>query len=100
LTWAHSEDLANLKSTAKTIDGSINKAKFLDSNSIFIRNFEEAIDYLRRGDLYYYNYLARKQGFAEIKQARMHLPILFTEDYLQNLEPYVALANYQDEKAK
>lgn len=94
-------NISGKKITPKAIDGCSNRADFVDSSKLFIRSFEEAIDHLRSGNIRLYNILAREEGFAEIKgKPYLILPLLLTDSYMDNLEPYIRLANYQDEKAK
>lgn len=63
-----------------------------------IEAFEEAIDHLRLGDLYYYNILAKKYGFSTIRKPEsLHLPWIHNGNYKDEsiLNAYVELANHQ-----
>lgn len=62
----------------------------------FLSNFEEAIDFLRRGDLHCYNELAGFSGFAKIKDNDHYLPELDNDFTEEELLCYVALADYQE----
>ena len=62
----------------------------------FVDNFESAIDYLRMGDIDSYNFLAKKEGIAEIK-VRLDLPFLTTTYYKNRLHSYKELADLQKE---
>ena len=67
--------------------------------SKFVINFEYAIDHLRTGNVDGYNNIAIDYGFALIvfKKTKTFntLPVLNTDTYLDNLEPYIKLANKQ-----
>lgn len=93
-------NISGKKFTPNNIKGSKDKANFIDGSKEFVAHFEESIDRLRRGKTQWYNYLAKSEGFAQIKvKPGLNLPQLNSKDYLENLDPYVELADYQDEKA-
>ena len=72
------------------------RAEFLNTSNDFLQSFEYAIDFLRIGDIYEYNYYAVKGEFALINNdADMFLPVL-NDDYTKaDLQFYVRLANAQ-----
>jgi hypothetical protein len=93
-------NISGKKFAPNNIKGSKDKAIFIDGSRDFVAHFEESIDCLRRGEIQWYNYLAKSEGFAQIKaKPGLNLPQLNSKDYLENLDHYVELANYQDEKA-
>lgn len=67
------------------------------SNSYFLYGFEQAIDYLRRGWVDYYNRLASKRGFATITTSKTELHGITNENYQDRevLNAYRELANAQ-----
>ncbi len=74
------------------------RADSLNVDRDFMDNFEYSINQLRSGDLEFYNQFARRGGFAVITNPEnLKLPILTTDSYLENLQPYVYLANSQPE---
>lgn len=71
------------------------RAEFLDTDQTFLSAFEEAIDSLRRGDIYSYNVYAATRSFAQIVGNGIHLPCLHNDYTLEQLEIYRKLANSQ-----
>jgi hypothetical protein len=71
------------------------RARVIKTSVVFYSNFEDAIDYLRRGDIEIFNEIADEVGFATIESDGMALPTLTNENYLDNLEPYYKLAEMQ-----
>jgi len=68
----------------------------LMANCDFVSDFEGAIDALRAGDVDDYNVYAENHGFAVIQEVEgLDLPFLDTENYLENLDPYIRLAEAQ-----
>lgn len=64
-----------------------------------IMNFENAIDYLRRGDLLSANFALSYSGINPIKynnEIEDALPRLTDSYTLEDLEPYIRLAEFQD----
>ena len=62
----------------------------------FLNEFENAVDTLRRGNLQHYNEIAYGLDIAQIKiYGNMDLPELTSYNYLDNLEPYIELAESQ-----
>lgn len=63
----------------------------------FIDRFEPAIDYLRQGDIYWYNVCAREYGFSEIAINNQYLEEITNFNYQAKevLQGYIDLANSQ-----
>jgi len=81
-----------------TIGSRYMRSSALKTRFEFFYKFENALDYLRCGDIYNYNQMAKEIGFAQIKKPRFKLPELDNDNYLDNLEPYIKLAEAQDGK--
>ena len=76
--------------------GHNNRAEFIETNSIFLDYFEEAINELRQGEIYAYNFFAKQGGFALIKRPSFkNLPFLFSHYSHKELQEYIDLANEQ-----
>lgn len=83
------KDAARLEALAETVGGSED----------FLELFEAAINDLRSGDIKEYNWYADRLGIARIVQPNdLCLPKLSTNNYLDNLAPYEALAKAQGVK--
>jgi hypothetical protein len=84
-------DLKDLSSFDKTF-------YYKDINSkenLFLDSFESAINTLRQGDINHSNKYFNNIGLSEIEtNENIKLPVLYTDNYLQNLEPYRQLAKY------
>lgn len=84
--------------SADQIRGTSKHALALNGNDKFVTHFEYAIDNLRSGNVYGYNLYASESGFSEIEDTSEELPYLDTHNYRENLEPFVRLAEAQEEK--
>lgn len=64
----------------------------------FIQDFELALDYLRRGNISYYNGVATDLGIATIEEPDYYtkLPQMTNQNWRKVLPFYEALAKYQD----
>lgn len=69
------------------------RADFIESDMDFLSDFEDALDYLRLGDVPGFNGLVQDIDVAQIPLLDMCLPILTTENYKDNLVHY---QNYCD----
>lgn len=67
----------------------------LKTDRYFLWDFEMAINHLRRGRVDDYNSFARINDFATITPTDEELPELTTDNYRDNLEPYIRLAEAQ-----
>lgn len=72
------------------------RAEFIKSDSEFLYYFEVAINSLRKGCLFDYNYYAGRIGISKVRNyAAISLPYL-NNDYTQaDLQAYIDLANAQ-----
>jgi len=68
------------------------RASVLNVDEDFLSDFENAIDFLRRGDVYLYNARARRIGIAELPST-CDLPDLVTKKYKRQLQAYIDYAN-------
>jgi hypothetical protein len=77
---------------------SYRKLSSIDEDYDFVNEFERAINLLRQGLVDHYNTEAKKIGIAQIDYAGFPkpLPYLATKDYLDCLDVYVELAEFQD----
>lgn len=93
--------ISGVKLNYESIKNTQNRSKAINSDKIFLEEFEEAIDCLRKGLLYGYNSIAHIYGFAMIKNERdIPLPTLLNKNYKKLLYLYEELANSQpNEKA-
>lgn len=81
-----------------TIDNIYNRgvrAKFIDSDYVFLSDFETAIDHLRCGNITSYNIMAKSGGFALIKDNGKYFTRLTSNYTNKDLEQYIRLANAQ-----
>lgn len=65
----------------------------------FLDNFENAIDFLRQGDIESYNDIADSFQFAKINRAKYYyIPVITDNNYLDKnvLNAYIGLANLQE----
>jgi hypothetical protein len=73
----------------------------LNTDSSFLNNFEKAIDHLRNGDIFGYNWYASRGNFAVIKKSskmllgEFKLPLLKDNYTIEELEAYKQLADCQ-----
>lgn len=86
--------ISGKKFTARNINYVSTRAEFVNADEDFLDDFEDAVDYLRRGNIHGYNEVARELGIAEIGR-HMCLPILENDYTNEDLEPYIELANVQ-----
>lgn len=78
---------------ASHIDDGELRSNYIDATYNFLLYFELAINKLREGNLDDYNYYALSVGIAQIVNPNnIKLPLLKTETYMENLQPYIDLA--------
>jgi|SRR5690606_1653433 len=78
------------------IHNTVYRAKFCGGDMWFVSQFEDAIDCLRRGEIYGYNYLVEPIGVATIKDTDYELPRLTNKNWARNMQAYIDFANTLD----
>lgn len=90
--------ISGVKFNTNNISFRSDRSQAINSDEDFLERFEEAIDYLRCGDLKEYNNVAKACQFAEIKftdELKNKLMILTNNYFKSELKSYKELANYQ-----
>lgn len=67
------------------------RAKFIETDKNFLKDFEIAIDYLRQGSIKRYNGMAKFMGISQINSSKV-LPYLNNFNWKENLHYYEELA--------